>query len=72
MSVDSPTIQQSLCLANCCGALKNCGVSALRSRGYVCGALGDALNVLMGKIQIYGLRLERRMNANDYVAMWTY
>jgi len=28
MSVDSPTIQQSLCLANC-------GVSALRSRRYV-------------------------------------
>src|SRR5262244_366427 len=39
MSLDSPTIQQSLCLVNCGGALKNCGVSALRSRGYLCGAL---------------------------------
>ena len=40
MSVDSPTIQQSLCLANC-------GVSALRSRRYVVERY--ARNVLNGQ-----------------------
>jgi hypothetical protein len=38
MSVDSPTIQPSLCLADSGGALKNCGVSALRVAVPISGA----------------------------------